>query len=65
MAPEHVAKVFADTKWALHEPDVVEKLAAQGWDLLGSSPAEFAVVLKSELDRWAAVVKNAKIKQEN
>ena len=65
MAPEHVAKVYADTKWALQEPDVVEKLAAQGWDLLGSSPAEFAPVLKSELDRWAAVVKNAKIKQEN
>jgi tripartite-type tricarboxylate transporter receptor subunit TctC len=65
MASEHVAKVYADTKWALQEPDVVEKLAAQGWDLLGSSPAEFAPVLKSELDRWAAVIKNAKIKQEN
>jgi tripartite-type tricarboxylate transporter receptor subunit TctC len=65
MAPEHTAKVFADTEWALHEPDVVAKLGAQGWDLLGSPPAEFAIVLKSELDRWAAVVKNAKIKQEN
>jgi tripartite-type tricarboxylate transporter receptor subunit TctC len=65
MPPEHAAKVYADTKWALQEPDVVAKLAAQGWDLLGSQPAEFAVVLKSELDRWATVVKNAKIKQEN
>jgi tripartite-type tricarboxylate transporter receptor subunit TctC len=65
MAPEHVAKVYADTKWALQEPDVVAKLTAQGWDLVGSPPAEFSVVLKSELDRWAAVIKSAKIKQEN
>jgi tripartite-type tricarboxylate transporter receptor subunit TctC len=65
MAPEHVARVYADTRWALEEPDVVEKLTAQGWDLVGSPPAEFAVVLKSELDRWAALIKSAKIKQEN
>jgi tripartite-type tricarboxylate transporter receptor subunit TctC len=65
MASEHVAKVYADLKWALEEPDVVERLGAQGWDLVGSSPTEFTPVLKSELDRWSAVIKNAKIKQEN
>jgi tripartite-type tricarboxylate transporter receptor subunit TctC len=65
LPPEHVAKLFADTRWALHEADVAEKLAAQGWDVLGSSPADFAVVLKSELDRWSAVVKGAKINKEN
>src|SRR5262245_16340844 len=65
MAPEHVAKVYADAKWALQEPDVIEKLTAQGWDLVGSPPAEFSVVLKSELERWAALIKSAKIKQEN
>jgi len=65
MAPEHVAKIYADTKWALQSPDVIAKLGAQGWDLSGSSPAEFSRVLKTELDRWAAVIKNAKIKQEN
>ena len=46
-------------------PDVAEKLAAQGWDVLGSSPADFVLVLKSELDRWSAVVKSAKIKGDN
>ena len=40
-----------------------EVLAAQGWDILGSKPDEFAVVLKSELDRWSTVVKGAKIKE--
>ena len=57
------AKLFADTHWALHSPDVAEKLASQGWDISGSAPAEFAVVLKSELDKWSTVVKGAKIKE--
>ena len=38
-------------------------LAAQGWDVLGTAPADFAVVLKSELDKWSKVVKGAKIKE--
>ena len=63
LAPEHVAKLFADTHWALHAPDVTEKLSTQGWDVVGSAPADFAVVLKSELDKWSAVVKAAKIKE--
>ena len=46
-------------------PDVAEKLAAQGWDVLASSPADFAVGLKSELDKWSAVIKSAKIKGDN
>jgi tripartite-type tricarboxylate transporter receptor subunit TctC len=63
LPPEHVAKLFADTHWALHSPDVAEKLASQGWDILGSAPADFAVVLKSELDKWSTVVKGAQIKE--
>jgi tripartite-type tricarboxylate transporter receptor subunit TctC len=63
MPPEHVAKLFTDTHWALHSPDVMDKLVAQGWDVLGTAPADFALVLKSELDKWSAVVKGAKIKE--
>jgi tripartite-type tricarboxylate transporter receptor subunit TctC len=63
LPPEHVAKLFADTHWALHGPDVTEKLAAQGWDVLGSAPADFAVMLKLELDKWSTVVKGARIKE--
>jgi tripartite-type tricarboxylate transporter receptor subunit TctC len=65
MAPENVVKIFADTKWALQDPDVIEKLAAQGWDLVVSPPAKFSSVLVEERDRWATVIRNAKIKQEN
>ncbi len=63
LPPEHVAKLFADTQWALHAPDVTDKLVAQGWDVLGSPPADFAAVLRSELEKWSTVVKGAKIKE--
>jgi tripartite-type tricarboxylate transporter receptor subunit TctC len=65
MTPERVAKIFADTRWALGAPDVADKLVAQGWDIVVSSPADFARVLQSELDRWATVIRNAEIKQAN
>jgi tripartite-type tricarboxylate transporter receptor subunit TctC len=65
MAPDTVAKLYADTHWALGSPDVAAKLAAQGWDVLASSPADFAVALRSELDKWSAVIKSAKIKGDN
>jgi tripartite-type tricarboxylate transporter receptor subunit TctC len=65
MQPEHVAKIFTDTRWALGAPDVADKLVAQGWDIAVSSPADFAQVLRSEMDRWSIVVRNAEIKQAN
>jgi len=62
MSPKNVAKVFADLHWALQEPDVLKKLGEQGWDIVGSSPGQFALVLQSEFDRWSVVIKNAKMR---
>jgi tripartite-type tricarboxylate transporter receptor subunit TctC len=65
MPPKDVAKIFSDLQWALQVPNILTKLGAQGWDILGSSPGEFALVLQSELERWSTVIKNAKLKPEN
>jgi tripartite-type tricarboxylate transporter receptor subunit TctC len=65
MAPEQVAKVYADTKSSLQDPNAVKALAEQGWDPMVSAPADFAVELKAERDRWGALIRTAKIKQEN
>jgi tripartite-type tricarboxylate transporter receptor subunit TctC len=65
IAPEQAAKVAADVRWALRSPEIAAKLTEQGWDVVASSPAEFSAVLKSEFERWAAVIKGAKIKAEN
>lgn len=42
---------------ALQNPDVRSKLAVQGAEPLGSTTTEYAAYVKSELARWAKVVK--------
>ncbi len=39
--------------------DAKEMFAAQGIEIIGSSPAEFAAYIKSELAKWAVVVKKS------
>jgi tripartite-type tricarboxylate transporter receptor subunit TctC len=47
---------------ALKNPAVAEKLSAQGMEIVGSSPEDMDKFLKAEIDRWAKVVKDNKIK---
>ncbi len=54
-----VDKINADVVRALRLPDVEEKLAAQGWDVIGSAPDEFSAVLRSELDKWTKLIDGA------
>jgi tripartite-type tricarboxylate transporter receptor subunit TctC len=57
-------KISRDTIAALHAPDVQQKLTAQGFDVIASDKAAFAAHLRSELVKWAAVVKAAGLKPE-
>jgi tripartite-type tricarboxylate transporter receptor subunit TctC len=47
---------------ALKVPALSDKLSAQGIDLLSSSPAQMDAFMKTEIERWAKVVKDNKIK---
>jgi tripartite-type tricarboxylate transporter receptor subunit TctC len=42
---------------ALATPEMKERLANQGADAVGSNPEQFAAHIKSEIDKWAKVVK--------
>jgi len=53
-----------ETAKALKLPDVAERLRQFGLDPVGSTPEEHAAQLRSDLARWAKVVKMAKIKIE-
>ena len=52
---EHFLKVLA-------APDTVQKMNQVGIDVLGSSPAEAAAKLESELKKWATVIKERGMK---
>ena len=47
---------------AAGSPEVKSRLAAQGVEVVSTSPKEFAKVIREELAQWAAVVKAAGIK---
>ena len=41
-----------------------ERLAALGYEVVASTPEEFAVRIKTEIDMWAKVIRAANIKAE-
>ncbi len=57
-----IAQLNDELVKALKAPDVAEKLAAQGMDVLGSKPEVLQSFLLGEISRWAKVVKENRIK---
>jgi tripartite-type tricarboxylate transporter receptor subunit TctC len=64
LRPELAAKISADTIAALQLPDVREKLAAQGFDVIASGAADFSALVQADFAKWAAVIKAAGLKPE-
>lgn len=60
--PEVVRKINEDTARALRSPKMREVLAAQGLDVVASSPAEFAARVASEIAKWRKVIQETGIK---
>ena len=42
---------------ALEQPDVAEKLRSEGGEVLGGSPEKFSNLLRTDVPRWAQIVK--------
>jgi tripartite-type tricarboxylate transporter receptor subunit TctC len=59
-----VRKLHLETVKALAHADVRAKLASLGMEVIGSSPDEFAAVIKSEIPMWAKVIKRSGIKAD-
>jgi tripartite-type tricarboxylate transporter receptor subunit TctC len=59
-----VAKISADTRKALADPGVRERLGNLGNDTMDMSPEEFARFVRSEIDVYARVIKAAGIKPQ-
>ncbi|MEA2874185.1 MAG: hypothetical protein QOH67_4161 [Hyphomicrobiales bacterium] len=57
-----IAKLHRDAVAALRHPPVKARYAQLGATVVGSAPAELAVHLKSEMDRWGPVIRAAGIK---
>jgi tripartite-type tricarboxylate transporter receptor subunit TctC len=54
-----VTLLNGEVNQVLRQPDVRSRLAAEGGDVLGGTPGEFAAVLKADLARWGGIVKQS------
>ena len=59
-----VARLHGAMVKALRSPDVSERMGQIGFDVVASSPDEFAAFMKAEVDRWTRVVAKGNIKPE-
>jgi len=59
-----IARVNAEAVKALHMPDVVRTLSSQGAEPIGNTPEEFTAFVKSEIEKWARLVKVAHMKAD-
>lgn len=59
-----VDRLHRETVRALKEPEVRNRLVADGSDPVGSTPEEFAAYLRSETVKWAKVVKDVGIQPD-
>jgi tripartite-type tricarboxylate transporter receptor subunit TctC len=64
MPVELAAKISRDCAEVLHAPAVRDKLAKLGAIVDGSTPADFAELIKSDYDKWGPIIQAAGIKGE-
>jgi tripartite-type tricarboxylate transporter receptor subunit TctC len=57
-----IERVSAETKRGLQRPEFARMVEAQGAEIIGSTPAELASVVKNEVQIWQKVVKALNVK---
>jgi tripartite-type tricarboxylate transporter receptor subunit TctC len=62
--PEIVNRLNAEIAKALQAADVRKKLSDQGADLMSGSPEQFGQLIKTDIARWAPVVKESGAKAD-
>jgi len=59
-----VARISQEIARVLRLPDVSERLLVQGMEPTSSTPEEFSAYIRSEMTKWAKVVKASGAKAE-
>jgi tripartite-type tricarboxylate transporter receptor subunit TctC len=59
-----IARLNADILAAVQAADTRERLLAQGFDVQGGTPAQFAAVIKGDIEKYKKVIRTANIREE-
>ena len=62
--PAVIARLNSEVVRVLRLPEIIDRMAAQGVDVIGNSPAEFAAFIKQDVVKYEKLVKSAGIKIE-
>ena len=64
LPPDIVAKLNAAIVKVMAMPEVRDKLAGGGLDVVGDAPDEFARFIRAEIAKWSAIAKAVGAKAE-
>jgi len=59
-----ITRLHTEAVKALRNPEVLERLSSQGAEPVGSSPEEFTAFIRSEITKWANLVKAANMRTD-
>ncbi|HBB16200.1 MAG TPA: hypothetical protein DCZ97_04075 [Syntrophus sp. (in: bacteria)] len=59
-----VQKLNSALLTTLKSPEMISSLATQGLDAAGGTPEQFGALIKSEIDKYGKVAKQAKLRIE-
>ena len=59
-----IARLHAGVVRAVQDPAIRERFSSDGAETVGSTPEEFAAVIRADLSKWSKVIKDAGIKRE-
>jgi tripartite-type tricarboxylate transporter receptor subunit TctC len=59
-----ITRLNAEINAILKNPDVVAKMHAAGFDLIGGTPDEFGALIRREVNSWAPVIRRLGVKVE-
>lgn len=57
VSPEILTRLNAEAVRAMNAPDVRDSLGKQGFDVVASSPSEFARWIRAESEKWSKVIR--------
>ena len=62
-SPDIVKRLHSEARRALNSPEIAEKLMKTGNMPVASAPEEFSTFVRAEIEKWARVVRDAKLEK--
>ena len=59
-----MTKIVAEVLRIVRSPEVRERISGQGFDVVASTPEQFAAQIKAEVEKWGKVIRAAGIKAD-